>query len=239
MNGKALFDISYGLYVVGATYEGKTNGQIANTVFQITSEPKTIAVSINKQNFTHTLIENSERFSISVLTQETPMELIGLFGFQTGKSVDKFCKVSHNSALEGTPVLSDYCKSYMELRVVQRLDMGTHTLFVGEMVDAQVCGEGDLLTYAYYHEVKKGTAPKTAPTYREAEVPADKKQESPMTNHPEEQPAKYKCAVCGYEYDSLSGDPVSKIAPGTDFEDLPNHWQCPVCTADKELFIKI
>ena len=90
MNKKAFYTISYGIYVVSSGNDGKFNGQIANTVFQVTSEPPTVAVSINKQNYTHELITTSGKFTASVLDEEAPMTMIGRFGFKSGKEINKF-----------------------------------------------------------------------------------------------------------------------------------------------------
>jgi flavin reductase (DIM6/NTAB) family NADH-FMN oxidoreductase RutF/rubredoxin len=233
MDSKALFDITYGLYVVSARNGEIINGQIANTVFQVTAEPITVTVSVNKQNYTHELIEKSGRFGISILSQDTPMEVIGLFGFCCGRDVNKFLKVKYKNAAGGSPVLIEHCIGYLECDLKQKVDVGTHTLFIGELSDAEVLKKDKPLTYAYYHEVKKGTAPKTAPTYRgpEAEV----------TEATEEQKygPKYRCPICGYIYDPEVGDLDHNIKPGTKFEDLPDDWCCPICTASKDSFIEV
>ncbi|MDR3552137.1 MAG: flavin reductase [Clostridia bacterium] len=228
MNASALYSISYGLYVISAAGDGAINGQIANTVFQVTSEPKTIAVSINKQNFTHGLIRASGLFSVSVLTKDAPMPLIGLFGFRSGRDVAKFEKAEYFTAPGDVPVLRESCCGYLLCRVMQEIDVATHTVFIGEVTDADVFGKAEPMTYAYYHEVKKGTAPKSAPTYREnaAEVAAPKS-------------GLYRCAVCGYVYDPAVGDPAHGVAPGTAFEALPADWKCPVCFAGKDRFVQV
>lgn len=105
MNSKTLYKISYGLYVISSKIGGKFNGQIANTVFQVTSEPPTIAVSINKQNLTHECIQGSRFFAVSILSNETPMKFIGNFGFKSGRESEKFRDISFKVGITGAPVV--------------------------------------------------------------------------------------------------------------------------------------
>jgi len=111
--------------------------------------------------------------------------------------------------------------------VTGQMEVGTHTLFAGELVDAGVLQGGEPMTYAYYHTIKRGTTPRNAPTFV-----AEKKEEKPAM-------AKYECSVCGYVYDPEAGDPDGKIPPGTPFENLPDSWVCPVCGAAKSEFKKL
>ena len=165
MNPKALQELSYGLYVVASKRQGKLNAQIANTVIQVTSEPPTIAVCINKQNLTHEFITESKVFATSVLSQDTPLSFIGHFGFKSGRDIDKLAGINYRIGETGAPVITDNALAYLEAKVIQEVDVGTHTIFVAELVGADVLREGEPMTYAYYHEVKKGLSPKTAPTY--------------------------------------------------------------------------
>ena len=167
MNLKALFKLGYGLYVVGSKMEGKLNCQIANTVFQITSEPPVVAVSINKKNLTHEFIAGSKVFTVSILSQDTPLRFIGHFGFKSGREVDKLKDVNYRLGETGAPIVLDHTLAYLEAEVVNQVDVGTHTIFVGELAEADVMKEGEPMTYAYYHQVKRGTTPKTAPSYIE------------------------------------------------------------------------
>jgi len=223
MNAKILRKIGYGLYVICSKKDGKYNGQIANAVFQVTSDPAQIAVAINKQNLTHEFIKESGAFTVSILSKETPMGLIGIFGFRSGKDLDKLKDVKYKTGVTGVPIITN-AVGYLEVEVSDNLDVGTHTLFVGKVVGAEILDEGlEPMTYAYYHEVKRGRSPKTAPTYVE-----DKKEEVKMK--------KYICTICGYVYDPEAGDPDSGVEPGTAFKDLPGDWVCPVCGAGKDLF---
>jgi len=226
MNLKALRKLGYGLYVVCSRKGNKLNGQIANTVFQITSEPPTIAVSINKNNLTHDFIKESKIFTAAVLSQDTPLSFIGHFGFKSGRDIDKLEGISYKIGKSQAPVVIDNAVAYLEAKVTQEIDVGTHTIFIGELVGAEVLREGEPMTYAYYHQVKRGTTPKTAPSYIE------EKKEVPKM-------AKYKCTVCGYIYDPELGDPDGSIKPGTPFEEIPDDWVCPVCGAAKSEFERI
>lgn len=141
------------------------NSQISNTVVQITSEPPTIAVSINKQNLTHAFIQESQVFTASILCQDTPLSFIGRFGFKSGRDMDKLEGINYKVGVTGAPVVIDNAVAYLETKVIQAVSVGTHTIFVGELVAAEVISDKELMTYAYYHLVKRGTTPKTAPSY--------------------------------------------------------------------------
>jgi flavin reductase (DIM6/NTAB) family NADH-FMN oxidoreductase RutF/rubredoxin len=230
MNKGAFFKLSYGLYIITAGREGKFNGQIANTVFQVTSEPSTVAVSINKQNYTHECITASRRFAVSILEEATPMTMIGQFGFKCGRDINKFDGIAVRTGQTGVPIVTEHACAFIEAEVVNELDCGTHTIFLGRVVECDVLeGSGEPMTYAYYHQVKGGKAPKTAPTYQ---------QEAPKAPAPPAKAARYTCTVCGYIYDPAVGDGEAKIPAGTRFEDLPAEWVCPVCGAGKDQFEK-
>jgi flavin reductase (DIM6/NTAB) family NADH-FMN oxidoreductase RutF len=165
MDLNALHKIGYGMYVIGSHKGEKLNGQIANTVFQITSEPPTVAVSINKQNLTHDYIKSGKVFSASILSQAAPLPFIGGFGFKSGRDVDKLKGVNYRVGQTGAPVILDNATACLEVEVVQDIDVGTHTIFIGRIVAAEILNEVPCMTYDYYHQVKRGTTPKTAPSY--------------------------------------------------------------------------
>lgn len=165
MDVRALFSLSYGLYIVSSVKDDRINAQIANSAFQITSEPVRLAVSLNKQNLTHEYVENSGLFCVSILEKDVPMKFIGTFGFKSGRDIDKFDGVNHKILDGGVPAVVDYSLAYIAAKVVNKTDVGTHTIFIGEVFDADVIKSGEPMTYAYYHEVKKGKSPKAAPTY--------------------------------------------------------------------------
>ena len=230
MDLNALHQITYGLYIIGSKSGDRINAQVANTVIQVCSEPPTIAVAINKGNLTHEYISASRVFAASILCQDAPLSLIGKFGFKSGREAKKFEGVDYKLGKTGAPVVVEHAIAYLEARVVNELDVGTHTLFIGELVDAEVLTQKEPMTYAHYHKVKRGTTPKTAPSYI-AEKEEKKEGDTKL--------AKYKCSVCGYIYDPAKGDPESDTPPGTKFEDLPDDWTCPVCGAAKSEFEKI
>ena len=230
MNTKTLHKISYGLYVVCSKKGQHYNGQIANALFQVTSEPPTIAVSINKENLTHEHITESKALTISVLSEKTPMTFIGNFGFKSGRDIDKFKNITYMMGTTKIPIVTDYSLAYIEVKVIDKIDVGTHTIFIGNVIEGDIITDDKQLTYEYYHKVKGGISPKTAPTYSRV---VDKVQKTEVKKMD-----KYVCKVCGYVYEPEKGDPGSGISPGTKFEDIPNDWVCPVCGVGKEDFEK-
>ena len=229
MNKTAFHKISYGLYIITSGQDGKFNGQIANSLFQVTSNPPTVAVSINKENYTHELITASRKFVVSVLSQDTPMTFIGLFGFKSGRSVDKLKDIKTKTGVTGIPIVLDNVLSFIEAEVENEMSCGTHTIFFAKAVEADIIGEGEPLTYAYYQSVKGGKSSKNAPTYI---------QDEPKAKTTSKVSARYVCSICGYIYDQEKGDPDGGFAPGTAFEDIPDSWTCPICGAEKAKFEK-
>jgi flavin reductase (DIM6/NTAB) family NADH-FMN oxidoreductase RutF/rubredoxin len=231
MNVEAFFKITYGLYVVSTAFDKKLNGFVSNTVFQITSEPACFAISCSKDNYSTEMIVQSQAFGISALQKETGPNIIGTFGFRTGKDTDKFSKVNYKIGKTGSPILLENSLAWFDCQVVKTIDTGSHMLFIGKVIDGDLINAtGEPLTYAYYREVKKGKAPKNAPTFID---PA--KINQPITNV---LPDSYYCTACGHVYDPSVGDPESGILPGTSFEDLPDNWVCYACGMGKEFFAK-
>jgi len=160
-----LHTISYGMFIVSSCREKALNGQIANTVFQITSDPVTIAISINNKNLTHEFIKVSGKFGISILSTDAPLPFIGKFGFKSGRNEDKFKDVGFDLLPSGCPIVTDYSLAYIEANVINCFDCRTHTLFLGEMTGSAMLKEGTPMTYDYYHKVKRGFTPPSAPTF--------------------------------------------------------------------------
>lgn len=205
MNKSALRDLSYGVYIV-TTKDGERDcGCVANSAMQVTCSPATVAVSINHDNFTNGCIKKSGCFALSVLSEKSDKNLIGTFGFKSGRDTDKFDGIKSDEK-DGLSVLSD-AKSYLLCRVVDTLETSTHTVFLGEVYDADVLTSDTPMTYRYYHEVIKGKAPKNAPTYVEESESAPS--------------SKWKCSICGYV---------------SDLETLPDDFACPICGVPKSLF---
>ncbi|HEY8911143.1 MAG TPA: flavin reductase [Desulfosporosinus sp.] len=149
---QALYRVSYGLYIITAQAEGRDNGQCANSCFQITSEPAKLAIGINKQNFTHELIQKSGKFGVSVLSQ-TGHDYARGFGYRTGRDVDKFKGVAVHRGESGVLLLDDVLVT-MEATVTGQLDAGTHTLFLADVTYGEILQEGEPMTYAFFRATK-------------------------------------------------------------------------------------
>jgi rubredoxin len=163
-----------------------------------------------------------------VLQRDTSLEFIGRFGFKSGRTLDKFAGLKVRRGRTGAPVIEDNSVAFLEAEVVSSLDCDTHTVFLGKVVDCDILSSSEPMTYAYYHEVKRGTSPKSAPTY--VKPAAD--------SHVPPSP-KWQCNICSYIYDPVAGDPAGGIAPGTPFEQIPDDWVCPICGATKDQFVKL
>ena len=166
---RAFRDLSYGLYIVTSRDGERSNGQIANTAIQVTSDPARVAVIINKQNLTHEYISKSKVFAVSVLDETATMIFIGPFGFRSGREIDKLSKVEYKEGVTGCPLVTEHALSVLEAKVIDEIDLGTHTVFIGDVINAEVLRDGRPLTYQYYHEHLKGKTSKHAPTYNPAE----------------------------------------------------------------------
>ena len=229
MNIEAFFKITYGLFVVSTVDGNKLNGYISNTVFQVTADPPRIAVACSKNNFTSSMMEKSKVFAESVLQKEVKPEIMGAFGYRSGRDIDKFTDFKYKTGTTGAPFLVEDTVAWFECSVVQTVDVGSHILFIGDVIDGDILNEtGEPLTYAYFRDVKKGKAPKNAPTY----VDPEKLKEAIAKKR-----IMFECPACGYIYDPLIGDPDSGIPAGTRFEDLPDDWVCPSCGVEKKYFL--
>jgi flavin reductase (DIM6/NTAB) family NADH-FMN oxidoreductase RutF/rubredoxin len=233
INSKALWDISYGLYIVTSISGDKSNGQIVNTVFQVSNKPAKVAVSINKENLTHEYIKASGVLAISTLEEDAPLPFIGIFGFKSGRDTDKLSQAKYIKGKTGCQIVTENCLSWMEGKIIGEADAGTHTVFIVEITGSDVLKTGKPLTYAVYQDVKKGKAPKNAPTYK---GDSSAKEEPIKEKTKGENMQKYVCGVCGYIYDPEKGDSEGGIPAGTSFEKLPDSWTCPVCGAGKDEF---
>jgi len=167
MDKRILFSLSYGLYIVSSVNNnGKPNGQVANTVFQITSDPVTVAISINKLNLTHEFILQSKLFSISILNENTSLKFIGKFGFKSGRDIDKFADTKYDLGVNDLPLITENSVGYIACNVEKTVNIGeTHTLFIGNMVVGEILNNSRPMTYTYYHNKKNGKTPEKAPTF--------------------------------------------------------------------------
>lgn len=196
--------------------KGRATGCTANSAMQITSEPATIAISINHDNYTNQCIQESGKFAVSILGEHTDPGIIGTFGFKSGRDHNKFEEVAQEIRAN-MPVVADAC-AYIVCDVIDKMETSTHTVFLGKVVDADMLKDDTAMTYAYYHNVIKGKSPKNAPTYIAEESKAESETEA------EE---KYVCSVCGYVYDGE-----------VPFEELPDTYTCPICRQPKSAFVK-
>ena len=153
MDPKAFYSMSYGVYVTTSTDNGKPVGCITNSNTQITASPASVSVSVNHDNYTAKCIEKSGMFGFTALSEDSDPEIIGKFGFSSSKDTDKFSKYDY-VLKEGIPVLTDGC-AYVVCRVVDKMETETHTVFLGEVIDAQPLKSGEPMTYDYYHNVLK------------------------------------------------------------------------------------
>lgn len=209
MDTKVLYNLSYGLYIIGAFKDGRPAGCVVNTCFQVTSEDPLLVVSLNKNNYTLEAIKDTKRFSVSILSEDTDPELIGKFGFYSSCDTDKYADVGYE-VHGNTPCVKGKFAGRLILQAENFVDCGTHVLVLARLTDT-VAGEGVPMTYAYYHNVIKGTAPKNAPTYR----PAEQQQEAQAKN-------RYECDICGY---------IAEVEG-----ELPEDYTCPLCGADRTHF---
>lgn len=218
INKNTFRSLSYGVYIISTLDGARPTGCVANSAMQITSEPATIAVSINHDNYTNACIEKTGKFALSILSEESNPGLIGTFGFQSGKDVNKFDGVDAIEA-EGLSVIADAC-GYVVCKVVDKMETATHTVFLGEVIAADVLKQEEAMTYAYYHKVVKGKSPKNAPTYiaDEPEVAKDEPKKE----------GKWVCSVCGYEYAGM-----------IPFEEVPEEFVCPLCKQPKSKFVYV
>lgn len=208
MNKSVLWNLSYGVYIVSSMDDDRPIGCVANSIMQLTHD--CIAVSLNHQNYTNKIVKKTKKLAVSILNNETEENLIPVFGFCSSKDKNKFENIKYKM-LENMPVI-EKANSYIILETVKEIELETHTLFIGKIIDADILNNGIPMTYKYYHEAIKGRAPKAAPTYIEEEVSKDKEQ--------------YRCSICGYVYEG-------------DINKENDDFVCPICKQAKSVFKKI
>ena len=146
----ALFNIGYGLYVITCNDGKKDNGLIVNTVTQVTNTPNRIAVTINKQNYSHHVIKQSGKMNINCLSTEAPFAVFEQFGFKSGRNVNKFENCEPLRSDNGLVFLPRYINSFMSLKVEQYVDLDTHGMFICSITEARVLTDKETMTYTYY-----------------------------------------------------------------------------------------
>ena len=221
MDEKVLQNLSYGLYTIGTLKYGRKVGCVVNSVFQVSSDPVMICVSMNKDNFTHDCIKEEGKFSVSILSEDTDPSIIRTFDFQSSKENEKYDDFKYDY-VDKVPVMVQDISGYLICEVVSFTDAGTHSLILAKVINTGFVGTHKPMTYDYYHKVIKGSAPKNAPTYiknEEIKEEKDKKEESKSK-------VSYYCDVCGYVYEG-------------DITKEPDDYVCPLCGMDKSHFIKV
>lgn len=179
MNNNVMFKISYGLYVLTAKDGEKLNGCIINTLQQVTTTPNKVTIAVNKNNYTHDMIMKTGKFNASILSEKASFDIFKHFGFQSGKDVNKFADYPMELSENGLPYITSGTSGYVSAEVISTVDLGSHTLFVANVVDGDVLSEDPSATYDYYHKHIK-------------EAPAKKAKG-------------WVCKICGYVYE---GDPL-------------------------------
>jgi len=166
MDSNALYKVTYGLYIVSTQCNGRDCGCVINTLQQVTSDPVRMSIALSKSNFTEALIEQTGYFAVVALTQDADIRLIGNFGFKSGRDVDKFAAYPFERDANGVAYITQSVAARFSLKLVDKLDVGTHVILVGDLLESEVLSDAEPMSYAYYHLVKKGTTPKNAPSYQ-------------------------------------------------------------------------
>ena len=202
MNDKCMQKLSYGLFVLTAKNDEKDNGCIINTVTQVTTDPNQITIAVNKLNFTHDIIKETGKFTVSVISEAASFDLFRHFGFQSGRDVNKFEDFADAKRVEnGTLCVTKGTCAYISATVKQSLDLGTHTLFLADVTDGDVLSDVPAATYAYYHaNIKPQRKLALATAGADGEGAGGK--------------VTWVCSICGYVYE---GDPI------------PDDFTCPLC----------
>lgn len=200
MDSKAMFNLSYGLFILTARDGEKDNGCIVNTVGQVTSQPNRISLTVNKSNYTHDMILRTKEFNVSVLAENSKFETYRHWGFQSGRNTDKLESVSFKRSANGLVYITDETNSYLSAKVVSSMDLGTHTLFIAEVTDGEVLSQNPSATYSFYQNNIK-----------------------PRPDSAEKKKG-FICTVCGYIYegDTLPDDFICPVCkhPASDFKPL-------------------
>ncbi|MBS5589683.1 flavin reductase [Lawsonibacter sp. OA9] len=207
MNRKAFSRINYGLFIVGAELDGKPQGCIVNSLHQVTSSmPFKFSLTVNKSNETFKAIEAKGSFAATVLAKDTPKDLVNLFGYKSGRVVNKFDGFDVERDGAGNPYVKDHALARFSCKVVEKLDLGTYMLYIAETMEAEVLGEGPALTVDDFKN-DGGSTPPTATVVRTLEGNEG-----------------WRCTICGYVAEK---------------ETLPDGYQCPICRANKDKFVKL
>lgn len=205
MDKKAMYKLSYGLFVLTARDGEKDNGCIINTAIQAASEPNQLSICVNKANYTHDMIERTGKFTVSVLSEQADFELFKRFGFQSGRDVDKFTNFTGCArGADGLYYITEGTNAYISVTVDKAVDLGSHTMFIGEITDMVVLSDTPSTTYEYYQNHIKPKPQTVGKTDKGQTV--------------------WRCRICGYEYvgEEIPDDFICPICkhPASDFEKI-------------------
>ena len=205
MDKKAMYKLSYGLFVLTARDGEKDNGCIINTAIQAASEPNQLSICVNKANYTHDMIERTGKFTVSVLSEQAVFELFKHFGFQSGRDVDKFTNFTGCArGADGLYYITEGTNAYISVTVDKTVDLGSHTMFIGEITDMAVLSDTPSTTYEYYQNHIKPKPQAVGKT--------------------DEGQTVWRCRICGYEYvgEEIPDDFICPICkhPASDFEKI-------------------
>lgn len=202
MDNKIMYALSYGLFVLSARQGEKDNGCIINTAIQVTAEPNRIVMAVSKDNLTHDMVRDTGRFTLSILSEEADFELFRRFGYQSGREADKFAGLEGSTGRDraGVPYVTQGAAAWLSCSVVTATDLGSHTLFLVDVLEGDWLSQVPSLTYAYYQQhIKPGIPPASA---------SGKK--------------RWVCRICGYVYEGeeLPADFICPLCkhPAADFE---------------------
>lgn len=256
MDITALFNLQYGVFILGSKDGSKINACITNTCMQVANEPVRVAISVINKNFTCDMIKKSGVFSLSILDKGCSYGTISHFGFQSGRDVDKFANFNYKLDLNGCPYITDGVCSVLSCKVLSSEDLGTHSLFIAEVIDAQVTSKKEAITYSYYHSDIK---PKNN-INQSKKIVAWRCKICRYIYEGSELPKDYICPLCGhgaedfepiYEGDDDDKNTKKSIASeqkeiiawkckicGYVYEgaELPDDYACPLCGHPKEDF---
>lgn len=231
----AFHRLSSGLYIVCSESQGKLYGCVINTLLQLTSKPFQLSIALNKDNATTRAVQESGRFTASVVDETMDMETIGRFGFKSSRDVDKFADFTYEVCQSALPYIEAHCCAWFSCRVVNSIDVGTHILFVGEVEESATLDAAHPMTYEYYHSVKGGKTPPKASAYtgeegseevKEVQETASQRSTDTLESGALDTAPRYgwQCRVCGYI---------------VEMTELPDNFMCPVCGVGKEMFDRI
>ncbi|MEG2174482.1 MAG: flavin reductase [Oscillospiraceae bacterium] len=215
MDSQVLSQLSYGIYAIGVNDGGRPVGCIVNTVMQVTAQDPIISVSMSKNNYTCGAMRRTMSFSVSIVSEQTRPIAISQLGFFSARDCEKYEGLAYHLIEDGIPLLEEACTGFLICDILSMLDTESHVIFTARVRDTQGGIVGRPMSYAYYHEVVKGKAPKNAPTYRKED----------FTSAVVQGKERWICEICGYVHEGpLDGEPEDYI--------------CPICGVDQSHFKK-